>query len=220
MNKRRVTLTFDNGPTPGITDAVLDEMAARTLRATFFVVGWDLERPGARELSERAVAEGHWIGNHTLSHSLQFGESDDPEFGTREIVEAEALIGSLAHPDRLFRPYGGGGVISRNVLTAGAIRTLVDGAYTCVLWNCVPRDWERPRTWVADALEMIDSRAWSLVVLHDQDTGAMRQLPTFLDELIERGVEIRQDFPDECVPIRRGQLTGSVEHLYAAAARD
>jgi peptidoglycan/xylan/chitin deacetylase (PgdA/CDA1 family) len=213
----RVTLTFDNGPTPGITEQVLDELGERELHATFFVVGRDLDEPGARALSERALREGHWIGNHTLTHSAQFGDSDDPEFATREILGAQAIIDGLAHPDRLFRPYGGGGIISRRVLTAAAILTLQQGAFTCVLWNCVPRDWEQPDAWVQNALTTIDSQPWSVVVLHDQATGAMRRLPEFLDQLAARGVEIRQDFPDDCVPIRRGEIVGPIEHLYAAA---
>lgn len=214
----RVTLTFDNGPTPGITEHVLDELGDRDIPATFFVVGRELERPRARELSERAVREGHWIGNHTLTHSVQFGESDDPEFGPREILETQELIGDLAHPDRLFRPYGGGGIISRRVLTPESVGTLESGGYTCVLWNCVPRDWEQPDTWVQTAIEIIGSQDWSVVVLHDQDTGAMRHLPSFLDELSVRDIELRHDFPDECVPIRRGQVSGSIEHLYSVSA--
>lgn len=215
---RRVTLTFDNGPTPGVTERVLDDLRARRMAVTFFVVGRDLQRSEAHALAERARAEGHWIGNHTMTHSSQFGDSADPTFGTREILGAQAVIDGLAHPDRLFRPYGGG-MISRRVLTPDAIRTLVEGAYTCVLWNCVPRDWELPDRWVANALAAIETHPWSVVVLHDQDTGAMRHLPEFLDQLVARSIEIRQDFPDDCVPIRRGRIVGPLEHLYAGAQR-
>lgn len=215
---RRVTLTFDNGPTAGVTGQVLDVLAERQIHATFFVVGQDLERPGARALSQRAANEGHWIGNHTLTHSLQFGESPDPEFSSVEILTTQGIIGDLSHADRLFRPFGGGGIISPLVLTSQAISTLQNGGYTCVLWNCVPRDWEQPERWVQNALTTIESQDWTVVVLHDQDTGAMRMLPHFLDELAARGTELRQDFPDECVPIRRGEIVGPLDHLYATAA--
>ena len=215
----RVTLTFDNGPTPGVTEQVLDELRERNLLATFFVVGEYLERPGARELSERARDEGHWIGNHTLTHSLQFGETEDEDFGVRELLGAQSALDGLAHPDRLFRPYGGGGIISPLVLTPNVIRALQDGAYTCVLWNCVPHDWDQPDTWVQNALATIESQPWSVVVVHDETPGAMPRLPDFLDELLSGGVEFRQDFPDECVPIRRGQIVGPLDHLYTAAAQ-
>jgi hypothetical protein len=53
-----------------------------------------------------------------------------------------------------------------------------------------------------------------VLVLHDQDTGAMRRLPSFLDQVQRLGIEFVQSFPDSCVPIRRGQATGGLEHLY------
>ncbi len=118
---KKVTLTFDNGPDPsGTTGFVLDELAGRGLLTSFFVVGRQLARPGARELAERARDQGHWIGNHTLTHRVMFGDSDDASLAEREIGETQALMGDLAHPDRLFRPYGGGGVISQRLLNDSA----------------------------------------------------------------------------------------------------
>ncbi|HKU98762.1 MAG TPA: polysaccharide deacetylase family protein [Vineibacter sp.] len=60
-----ITLTFDNGPEPDVTPGVLDTLARHGLTSTFFVIGEKLAMPGRRALSERAAAEGHWIGNHT-----------------------------------------------------------------------------------------------------------------------------------------------------------
>src|SRR3712207_8879193 len=57
----RLTLTFDNGPWLGATEAVLDILAERSVRATFFVVGERLKALGGRALAERARAAGHWI---------------------------------------------------------------------------------------------------------------------------------------------------------------
>src|SRR5580658_5217360 len=140
---KKVTLSFDNGPDPkGTTAFVLDELARHDILASFFVTGRQLARPGGRDLAERAHAAGHWIGNHTLTHSIMFGDSDDPSLPDREIGKTQALIGDLAYPDRLFRPYGGGGVIGPRLLSAAAVAHLERGGYTCVLWNSVPRDWE------------------------------------------------------------------------------
>jgi peptidoglycan/xylan/chitin deacetylase (PgdA/CDA1 family) len=57
-----LTLTFDNGPEPDITGAVLDTLARHGLKSTFFVLGHKLAQPERRRLAERAHAEGHWIG--------------------------------------------------------------------------------------------------------------------------------------------------------------
>lgn len=210
---RRLTLTFDNGPTPGVTEGVLDVLAERGIRATFFCVGTDLLEEGRRELAERAAAEHHIHGNHTMTHSVRFGDSADPNLPAYEIGRSQEVLGDLAHPDRLFRPWGDGS-ISPRILSRAAIDYLCAGGYTCVLWNNVPRDWEDPEGWVDRALATLDGQEWSVLVLHDQDTGAMRALPRFLDLVAERDVELRQDFPDSCVPIRNGRPTGPLEHLY------
>jgi peptidoglycan/xylan/chitin deacetylase (PgdA/CDA1 family) len=214
---RRVTLTFDNGPTPGVTEHVLDELAKRNVKATFFVIGRRLQAPGARDLSRRAVAEGHWVGNHTLTHSVQFGEST-PEFAIGEIEGAQELIGELSHPDKLFRPYGGGGVLSPMVFNSAAVAHLKAEAFTCVLWSSVPRDWENPTGWVETAMADIAEQEWSVVVVHDEGHGSMQQLPRFLDALVEADVEIRQDFPDSVVPVRRGEQSTSLDPLTVDAA--
>ena len=192
-----VTLTFDNGPMPGTTERVLDVLADRGVPATFFVVGDMLRRPGARGLAERAVAEGHWIGNHTLTHSTPLGDDPDPDYARREIEEAQALIGDLARDRRLFRPSGGGGLIGPHLLSPAASEILRDGGYTCVLWSSVPRDWEEPVRWVDTALADVERLDHAVVVLHDLPTGAMDALPTFLDALDDQEVEIVQDFPPD-----------------------
>src|SRR4051812_39170973 len=111
--RNRITITFDNGPTPGITDEVLDVLAEHGARSTFFVVGEKLRSAAGRACAARAAREGHWIGNHTMTHTVPFGDSDEPDFAEREIEAAQAEIGTLAHEDRLFRPYAGGGVLDR-----------------------------------------------------------------------------------------------------------
>jgi peptidoglycan-N-acetylglucosamine deacetylase len=197
-----VTLTFDNGPMPGTTDRVLDVLRDRAVPATFFVVGDMLRRPGARALAERAVAEGHWIGNHTLTHGTPLGDDPDVEYARREIEDAQTLIGDLAGERRLFRPPGGGGVIGPHLLSPAATDILRRGGYTCVLWSSVPRDWEDPTGWVDTALADVERLLHAVVVLHDLPTGAMDALPRFLDALADQEVDIVQDFPpDVLVPV-------------------
>src|ERR1700743_576148 len=62
----RVALTFDDGPTAGATDRVLDLLADLNVRAAFFVIGRNVEREP--DLLRRIDAEGHLIGNHTYDH--------------------------------------------------------------------------------------------------------------------------------------------------------
>ncbi len=206
----KVTLTFDNGPSPGVTEQVLDTLAARDVKTTFFVVGEQLQRPGRRELATRAVAEGHWIGNHTMTHSVPLGDGADP---AQEIAATQELIGELAHSSRWFRPIGRGGILDERLLSGDAVDHLQDGGYSCVLWNSVPRDWEDPDSWIVRALADVASNDWTVVVLHDLPTGAMNCLPQLLDQLDARGAEVVQEFPDAVVPIRNGKLVGDLTGL-------
>ncbi len=204
LSGKRLTLSFDNGPFPDVTPGVLDALYERGLKASFFVCGKDAQVPERRELMQRAREAGHWLGNHTQSHTIELGTSDDPSVAHDEIAAAQHALGDLSAPERWFRPYGGGGVIGPNLLSKAALDLLCEGAFSVVLWNSVPRDWEAPDAWPDVALEQMAVQDWTLMVLHDIPTGAMKALPRLLDAALEAGVEIVQAFPPECVPVLRG----------------
>lgn len=66
--KNEIIITIDDGPTPGVTDFILDELKNQNVQAAFFVIGEKaLRHP---ELMERISNEGHIIGNHTLTHPI------------------------------------------------------------------------------------------------------------------------------------------------------
>ena len=217
----RLTLTFDNGPCPGATDRILDILAERGFRATFFVLGKHLADPVARRCAERAHDEGHWIGNHTTTHGTPLGLTDDPDHCETEIGATQALLGDLAHPDRLFRPHGKGAV-GPHLLSRAAAKYLAANRYTVVTWNNVPRDWEAPHEhWIGTALETMDSQDWSLLVLHDRIMGKVPDtLPHFLDIVAERGVDIVQPFPEDCVAMGRGRALPALAQCIMAETTD
>lgn len=209
----KVTLTFDNGPSAATTNYVLDVLYDHGLLASFFVVGDQLRDPANRAAAERAHAEGHWIGNHTLTHSIQLGDSNDPALPEREIGQAQAMIGELASDRKLFRPYGRGGVLDSQLLSTPAINYLRDNEYTTVLWNCVPHDWDDPDGWADTCLSQLAQLDWGLVVLHDLPTGAMRHLPRTIESLRDAGAQFLQEFSASCIPIECGRVTGPLDGL-------
>lgn len=86
-----VALTFDDGPNPDATPAILDALGARNIKAAFFILGRHAERWPA--LVRRAAAEGHTIGNHGYYHRKLHLKSpsyvrDDLQRGTQAIVDA------------------------------------------------------------------------------------------------------------------------------------
>ena len=210
-----VTLTFDNGPTPEITPQVLDCLARHRAKATFFVVGSNVCSEGGASLVRRASQEGHWIGNHTFTHTTPLGELDAAS-ALSEFQRTEQALSWLTQSKRLFRPYGRAGRLGRHLLHPAVVDRLQAGRYTCVLWNCVPGDWRDTHGWVERAMAHCRSHAWSLVVLHDQPHAAMPNLDRLLHCLDTEGIEIKQDYPPECVPIVDGIAVRSVEPYVAA----
>ena len=207
----RITLTFDNGPEPGVTEHVLAALDRHQIRATFFVLGEKLADPGRRRLAERAHAAGHWIGNHTMTHGTPLGQLRGKGRARSEILDAQKLLGDLSHAERLFRPFGGGGALGPHLLNAEAVATLTEERMTCVLWNAIPRDFAEPDRWVARALEQCRAQPWTLLVLHDLPNGAMAHLETFLARVRDAGAAFAQEFPPDCVPIRRGETLAPLD---------
>lgn len=211
---KRLTFTFDNGPVPGATECILDFLLQRGIKATFFVVGRQLQAPEGRRLAERAHAEGHWIGNHTYSHGEPLGADGSAERVAREIGQTQQLLDALSHPKKFFRP-NGKGHLGPHLLSSEALAYFVDNRMTLVTWNNVPRDWEEPHeAWVDKALATLAELPWSLLVLHDQHIAKMMDtLAEFYDRALAMGTEIVQDFPDDCVPLREGRLVGRIDEL-------
>ena len=219
MAAPEVTLSFDNGPEPEATPLVLDVLRRRGLRASFFVIGSKLRDPARRALAERAHAEGHWIGNHTFTHAGPLGDRRDPGHAEAEIGATQALLGGLAHPDRLFRPVGGGGRLGPHLLSAESRDHLRRHAMTVVTWTAVPGDWHDPDGWPDRALAQCLGAPRSLLVLHDLPGGAMRHLDAFLGRLEDAGARCVQDLPEACLPMRRG-IDGGRLSDYVTPQRD
>jgi peptidoglycan/xylan/chitin deacetylase (PgdA/CDA1 family) len=174
-----VRLTFDDGPNRNATPAILDTLAARGVKATFFVVGsMAAASPG---IVRRASTEGHRIGNHSWSHPNLTKLSREQV--TSQLARTNETIKQAtgASPTEWRPPYG-----ATNTLVEAAARDV--GLTSMVLWTVDPRDWaDPPATTVRDrVLQAV--RPNSTVLLHD-GTGANtpEALPMILDGLADRG---------------------------------
>ncbi|HET9621054.1 MAG TPA: polysaccharide deacetylase family protein [Kofleriaceae bacterium] len=181
-----VALTFDDGPDPEVTPRVLDALAARGVRATFFVLGARAARHP--ELIARMQREGHAVGTHTQHHSLRFHFAR-PAHVQREIEDAIAVVGGiLGERPTLFRPPQG----VRTPLLASAWRRL--HGLTCVTWSVRGFD-SRPTTARAIADRIVPRLGpGAIVTLHDGTGlgGGTDREPTLraLDEIL-RACEAR-----------------------------
>lgn len=212
---RRLTLTFDNGPTPGITERVLDILARHGLQATFFVIGRQLRDPAAAALLPTIQQAGHRIGNHTLNHHVALGDRPDAAYAHAEIDEAQALIGMYAGAEKLFRPYGNDGLLGPHLFSRAALSHLRNNGYTSVLWNLVPGDWRNPDGWDANCDAALASIDWPVIVLHDVESCCLARLPSFLARIADLGYAVEQGFPDSVVVTRGGRFVTLTDSMVA-----
>jgi peptidoglycan/xylan/chitin deacetylase (PgdA/CDA1 family) len=149
-----VLLTFDDGPYPEYTPAVLDRLAAFSLTAAFFLVG---KRIADTALVRRIADTGHFLGNHTFSHEV-------PRW--RDFASAHADVArcqELVPAARLFRPPLGR-------LTPGLWLAARRLKLMCVNWSLDSGDWRcrsesDAMTCAAEVLELI--RPGDIVLFHD-----------------------------------------------------
>jgi len=171
---RAVSLTFDDGPHPAFTPALLDRLAARKIAATFFLLGeWAARQP---ELVRRIANEGHELGNHTYTHS-------DPALTSaamlvREVLQTgEVFASQKIGTSRLVRPPHG-------MFTALKLVALWRLGKTVVLWSIDPKDFqvtsaEPLREW-ADTWQPAGG---DVVLLHDTNPWTGQALDTIADQV-------------------------------------
>jgi peptidoglycan/xylan/chitin deacetylase (PgdA/CDA1 family) len=185
---RGYALTFDDGPHAQGTPAVLELLAAREVRATFFLVGEQIERNPA--LAGEIIAAGHQVGVHCQRHRNLLRLT--PRQAREDIERAAAAIeGATGLATTLYRPpYG--------VLNAAALRLARARGWRTMLWSHWGRDWERGAT--AESIAALLTRGageGSVLLLHDADhysaEGSWRRtiaaLPRILDTLAARGLQ-------------------------------
>ena len=130
-DRKLIALTFDDGPHPRYTPAILDVLDKYGIRATFFMVGENISLYS--EVAKEVVARGHEIGNHTESHP-PVRKRSDMEL-KEEILTAEKKIETLTgKKPTVFRPPEG--------LCPERIGRIAGGlGYTVILWTVDTRDW-------------------------------------------------------------------------------
>jgi peptidoglycan-N-acetylglucosamine deacetylase len=181
-------VTFDDGPHAQGTPAVLDVLAAREVRATFFLVGEQVLRNPA--LAAEIVAAGHTIGLHCHRHRnllrlAPWQVREDVARAQAAIEDATGISPALYRP-----PYG--------ILNATALRLARRAGRRTLLWTHWGRDWEVRAVPESIAARVTDGvEEGSILLLHDADDysapGSWRRtalaLPRVLDVLSERGIE-------------------------------
>ena len=184
-NKKELYLTFDDGPVPGPTEFVLETLASRNIKATFFCIGDNIRKHP--EVFKKIVTQGHSIGNHTFSH-LSGWKTKSP-FYLENIKKCDDLINEYTsrtannqQPTTLFRPpYGR--------ITKKQIYSLSD--YNIIMWDVLSVDYNKnlsPESCLSNTIRA--TRPGSIIVFHDSykaEKNLIFALPAFIDHFLELG---------------------------------
>jgi peptidoglycan-N-acetylglucosamine deacetylase len=187
-NRPLVALTFDDGPHPRGTPAVLDALASAGARATFFLVGEQVER--YPEHAREVAAAGHTIGIHGYRHRTLLRVP--PRALGADLARARDVIGeATGSAPRLYRPpYG--------VFSPVGLALVRQRGWQPILWSQWGRDWSRRATPESIAARLTrDMRAGDVLLLHDADhysaPDSWRRtadaLPLVLSEMSRIGVD-------------------------------
>lgn len=161
-----VYLTFDDGPTAKITDAILDELQKYDVKATFFIVGKEIT--GREDTLKRIYQEGHSIGLHTYSHNFKLIYKN-PESFIMEMDKTKATIQEVLGteiPLSIIRFPGG----SAGRLNETFYRQLCDKGYTIFDWNVDLKDGVNgtlsPSQFLVNAKKCMDRSSRRIILAH------------------------------------------------------
>ena len=195
-NPNEVALTFDDGPNGDTTLRLLDVLARRNAKATFFVIGrFVREQPGIVRAIQQA---GHLLGNHTMTHPWLHMQSHARI--REELAGCNAAIeDTLGEPVRFFRaPHG-----ARRPFVLRFAREL---GLTPVQWNVIAYDWNsHPATSLAARIERgiagnVSRKRSSNILMHD---GGDRALGAGRAPTIEAVDQLLRSFPAKGIrPVR------------------
>jgi peptidoglycan-N-acetylglucosamine deacetylase len=188
LRKKELVLTFDDGPWPGTTSKVLDALKHECVRATFFLLGKNVE--AQPQLARRALAEGHSIGHHTYSHPLldHMPLAKAVEEINHGIEEDEYAVYGQRRTDPVTPFFRFPGFASnRALLDRMQARGIV--VFGADVWAS---DWlpMSPEQELHLILGRIDQVGSGIVLFHDTKSHTAQMLPAFLSEIKRRGYRI------------------------------
>jgi peptidoglycan/xylan/chitin deacetylase (PgdA/CDA1 family) len=178
-DEQKVFLTFDDGPTPEITEWVLEQLKKYNAKATFFCIGNNIEK--YPEIFQKTIAEGHAIGNHTFNHLNGWKTSTEVYIENVKLYETQnpKLV-----TRNLFRPPYGKIKHSQSKI----LRKL---GYKIIMWDVLSRDYDQSIS-ATQCLENVLSNieTGSIIVFHDSvkaEHNLKYVLPKTLEFLKENG---------------------------------
>ncbi len=182
-SRKKIALTFDDGPDAVYTPAVLDILKKYQVPATFFLIGKNVSR--YPEITSRIVSEGHTVGNHSWSHP-DFRELSFSEILEQEILPTYRIIKKIAGQEHLLLrpPYG--------AIADETIELLGQEDWKIINWSLDTFDWyenyNEPQTILDRVLDNIHPEA--IILMHSgggNRDNTLKALPLIIEALQAKG---------------------------------
>ena len=173
----KVALTFDDGPSSEYTPLLLDGLRERNVKASFFVIGSNIEKEGGEEIIRRIYEEGHLIGNHTWHHvDLSDLSTED---AWKELEMTDSLIKAITGEETaLVRPPFG-----------EFPRSMEEPDKLYVKWTVDSRDWVTKDTQEIVRKVVTDTEENDIILMHDCYETSVEAALQIIDTLSEKGYE-------------------------------
>jgi len=173
--KKEIYLTFDDGPTPKITDWVLKTLDQYKAKATFFCIGNNIKKHPI--IFNKIIDDGHAIGNHTYNHlngwKTPTKEYLDSVFKTEKLIEKYQITNS-----KIFRPpYG--------KIKPSQAKTILKSGYNIIMWSVLSADFDvtiNDNVCFNNVVNSSDNG--SIIVFHDS-VKAFEKLQIVLPKVLE-----------------------------------
>ena len=175
--KPRIALTFDDGPSTKYTPVLLDGLKERDVRATFFVIGANIEKDDNAALIRRMKAEGHVIGNHTYHH-VDLSKMDVLQAQEEIMMTAQLIEEITGEEPFLVRPPFG--AFPKEAEEEGKLY---------VKWTVDSEDWVLQNTEAAVRKVVTDTEENDIILMHDCYGTSVEAALQIVDILQERGYE-------------------------------
>ncbi|MEP9377607.1 polysaccharide deacetylase family protein [Aquabacter sp. CN5-332] len=202
LAEKEVVLTFDDGPWPTTTAAVLDALKAECVKATFFLIGQNARaRP---ELVRRTLAEGHTVAHHSMTHPEATLAKMPFEAAVAEIehgmaADDQAAYGTSTGAPRIPFFRFPGFAATPQLLDYLAGRGI--SVFGADLWAS---DWNKmtPEQELDLVLRRLDAAGRGIILFHDTKSQTAAMIPAFLRALAVRGYHIVHIVPASAKPAR------------------
>lgn len=177
-----VALTFDDGPDPRFTPQILDELQKKNVKATFFMVGQEMEKHP--DIVKRVIAQGDVIANHTYTHPHDI-EADTRAQVIRELERCEEIIESFTgQRAKLFRP-------PRGLIDGSVFQIAEEEGYTTTLWTVCADHHDAPTPELMAKRVLDHIVPGGIILVHDGRLNSrwkdVKATPLIIDELTKRG---------------------------------